>query len=205
MKVIKAKKVERKLFPHGWKVEVGVGKNGEEPKFFPSNSFSRWANRFFVNMMVQKEKWLSQYDAPVQYTTLNITDYTNTVGVWSDMDYNAPYGVKHLYRITDAIGIGQSNTAWDYNQYHLQGFKQWADSYIKRTDITESDSSIYFEFQGVFNITSNFNLWETGLYGKFLDENRNHRLFLVSRDVLSSAIPVVSGDVIVVIYRFTVG
>jgi len=205
MKVFKAKKVERKLFPHGWKVDVGIAKNGEEPKFFPSHSFSRWANRFFVNMMVQKEKYMSPYDAPVQYTTLNITDYSNTVGTWSDYDPNLPWSQKLTYRITDAIGIGESNAAWDYNQYHLQGFKKWADGYVKRTDITETDSSIYFEFQGIFNITSSFNLWETGLYGKFSDDSRNHRLFLVSRDVLSSAIPVVSGDVIVVIYRFTVG
>lgn len=216
MKWMRAKKVDqvkRDLsFTHGIDLHLRVEKNGEEKINQKCHSFSRWANRWLINSLTSNN-WCGQVlVATPGWTKYSIKDDTGNFRSWYEgSTYTAPaysLPIREYFHFIRDIAIGESGDSWDYDQYHLLGFKQWANTYTVKTPITETDSTYYFELQGIFDITESYSIREVGLYGNFPSgyaANENQRRFLVSRDVLSSSVPVSPGDTISVIYRLTVG
>lgn len=209
MRIMKPNITKCKLNPWGIKLEVGVEKNGERKLWQTCHSFSRWANRWFINSLIEANTTVTYHGAPIRYTALPIRDINGTDRSWFDgypgTAYPYEYPQKGFFYLTKAIGIGSSAEAWSYDQYELLGKIMEASSYTRKTDITETDGSLHFEFQGVFDIQTQTTVNETGLYGQFMSGLNSAVKFLVSRDVLSTGIPVSPGDTVVVIYRLTVG
>lgn len=209
MRIMKPGITECKLKPWSIKLEVGVEHNGKRKLWEECHSFSRWANRWFINSLIEANTTITQHPAPIRYTPKPIKNISGVEKPWWDginstLDYwRMPQ--KAFFFLTKAIAIGSSNEAWDYDQYELLGKIMEATTYTRRTDITETDGSLYLEFEGIFDIQTSTTINETGLYGQFMSGDNAEEKFLVSRDVLSTGIPVSPGDVIVVIYRLTVG
>jgi hypothetical protein len=102
------------------------------------------------------------------------------------------------------IAIGTSDTPFDYAQYELQAKLMDATGITRSIDNQDWDTSTRFELTGTFNISSETDIRETGLYGQFASDPNVYYSFLASRDVLSSPIHVVNGDVLIVRYRITI-
>jgi hypothetical protein len=185
--------------------EVEVRKVGGKKVEFPIRSFSRWAHRFLMNQVISE----TGNDSPFAYTQLQIKDWDGNL---RDMPDNLDYRLGY-YHFHNSIAVGDSNQAWSYQDYNLISLKDWAASYNRRLDTTETDSSIKIEFQGIIQASSTYNINEVGLFGNFIYGQHydggnwypDRAKFLVSRDVLPSPISVAQNDVVVVYYRITVG
>jgi hypothetical protein len=139
--------------------------------------------------------------SPVTYTQLPLKDTTG--GVWGmKEDGSFPAGCLHFH---NAIAVGNSDQSWSYDDYNLKSLKDWAVSYNRRLDTTETDNSIKVEFQGTVQASSAYDIKEVGLFGNIMPYNTGNAVFLVSRDVLPSPISVAQNDVVIVYYRITVG
>jgi hypothetical protein len=107
---------------------------------------------------------------------------------------------------TWVIAIGASNQPFSFDDYKL---------YDKRMEIsragftitypTDEGNTCYWEVQGRFNIETEFDIWETGLFAFELMEDGYDRHWLIARDVLPSPFHVVPGDIVYVKYKCTVG
>jgi hypothetical protein len=177
--------------------EVEVRKVGEKKVEFPIRSFSRWAHRFLMNQVLS----VGSYDSPFGYSHLQIKGDTGQLRDWTEAyDWKAAY--FHFHK---KIGVGDSNQPWSYEDYNLISLKDWAASYNRRLDTTETDGSIKAEFQGTVQASSSYDIKEVGLFGNMVTTGPASVTFLVSRDVLPSPISVAQNDVVVVYYRITVG
>jgi hypothetical protein len=143
----------------------------------------------------------STWNTPFSYTHLPLKEHGGTLKDWDETS-STPSVVFHFHR---GIAVGDSNQAWSYDDCSLVSTKDWAASYNRRLNTTETDGSIKAEFQGTIQASSAYDIKEVGLYGNFQSPGGNNWLFLVSRDVLPSPISVQESDVVVVYYRITVG
>lgn len=213
MRTKKLDQLKRELsLHHGLNLQLKILKNGEEKVYEKCHSFSRWANRWLMNSLTSNNIIGMVEVAKTGWTKLQLKDVNGVLSNWFEGYNQAGYyhqqPQREYFHFIRTIAIGESDDAWSYDQYHLVAFKKWADTYTVKTDVTETDSSLYFELQGLFDITESFSIREVGLYGnclKAFPANDNQVIFLVSRDVLSSPVPVSPGDTISVIYRLTVG
>jgi uncharacterized protein (UPF0548 family) len=181
--------------------EVEVRKVGGKKVLFPIRSFSKWAHRFLMNQVISG----TGYDSYVSYTQLPLKDTEGTERGMEEAGAFSP-GYNHFHR---NIAVGDSDQSWSYEDYNLKSLKDWAASYNRRLDTTETDGSIKIEFQGTVQASSAYDIKEVGLFGNFVYSGSPYYVyragFLVSRDVLPSPIPVEQNDVVVVYYRITVG
>jgi hypothetical protein len=177
--------------------EVEVRKIGGKKVVFPIRSFSRWAHRFLMNQVLSN----CTHTAPFTYTHLPIKNINGNLNNWNETAEITPCDF-HFHKY---IAVGSSNQAWNYDDYNLISLKDWAASYNRRLDTTETDGSIKAEFQGTVQASDNYDICEVGLYGNAVTTDKNNVTFLVSRDVLPSPISVAQNDVVVVYYRLTVG
>lgn len=194
------------------RLEMGVSKNEVPQKLQPCHSFTRWANRFLINVLVRGDTGSLFDEPPVRYTQLNLKDINGTERPWCDgLDglerrvIPAWYPQVGYFRFMQEIAVGDSDAPEDYNHYNLQSLKQWCDSYTRRSNITETDGTLYCELQGTVTAQSAFTAKEAGLFGMWQYELYNRTKFLVSRDLISPPIDLATGDVLVIVYRLTVG
>jgi hypothetical protein len=180
--------------------EVEVRKVGGKRVEFPIRSFSRWAHRALMNYILPN----SGNPAPFGYTHLQLKDKDGTLRDWYETGFAYAYHLKY-YHFTNAIAVGDSDQAWSYDDYKLVSLKDWAASYNRRLDTTETDGSIKAEFQGTIQASSAYDIKEVGLFGAWAFTDSAVAQYLVSRDVLPSPISVAQNDVVVVYYRLTVG
>jgi hypothetical protein len=177
--------------------EVEVRKVGGKKVEFPIRSFSRWAHRFLMNQVLSIES----YQSPFGYSHLGIKDESGVERDWRE-DYDLKAAYFHFH---NKIGVGDSDQAWSYEDYKLISPKDWAVSYNRRLDTTETDGSVKAEFQGTVQASSAYDIKEVGLFGNMIYYGPSFTVFLVSRDVLPSPVSVAQNDVVVVYYRITVG
>jgi len=110
----------------------------------------------------------------------------------------------YFFYITKNIAIGTSDVPFDYSDYDLKSKLMDATGLTKSIDLQDYNTSVRFELTGTFNIATETDVKETGLYGTFKAESGGEYTFLVSRDVLTTPIHVVPGDVLIVRYRITI-
>ena len=108
------------------------------------------------------------------------------------------------FDVAENIGIGTSDAPFDYTQYQLQSLLMYATGLTKSIDCQDWDTGVRFEITGTFNIQTETDIKETGLYGKILYYVDSYATYLASRDVLTTPIHVVPGDVLIVRYRITI-
>jgi hypothetical protein len=108
------------------------------------------------------------------------------------------------FDVVENIGIGTSDAPFDYTQHQLQSLLMYATGLTKSIDCQDWDSSVRFEITGTFNIQTEADVKETALYGKAIKGYHDYFTYMVSRDILSSPIHVIPGDVLIVRYRITI-
>jgi hypothetical protein len=157
-------------------------------------SFTKWFKRIIADAMTLCGR--------TYFTNLSITDVAgSTVAPFAY--YSVPLYWYHIH-VVDGIGIGTSDTPFDYTQNELIQKLMDATGLTRSVDTQDYDSSVRFELTGTFNIQQEADIKETGLYGKLARDSSNTNRFLVSRDVLSTPIHVVPTDVLIVRYRITI-
>jgi hypothetical protein len=198
--------LERKIIPPEWghpilvRGEVELRKVGGKKVAFPLRSFSRWANRALLNLVLP----YGGPDAPLGYSHLQLKNPNGEL--WTVYENYNIYGYHFSFtHFFNSIAVGDSNQIWSYDDYNLISLKDWAGNYNKRTDATEYDGYLRAEFQGSVAASSAYTIREVGLFGAFWLSPDNYGKFLVSRDVLPSPISMEQGDVVMIFYRVTVG
>jgi hypothetical protein len=186
----------RKIYELRAELECELWRNGQ--KIFwhaqPCQSFTKWFKRIVGNFL--------SGNGNSNFTQLQIKDTSGnlrTILKVGSSGKPAMYG-----NVVTNIAIGTSDAAFDYEQYELQSKLMSATGLTKSIDLQDYDTSVRFELTGTFNIRTETDIKETGLYGWATDTNLNDYNFLASRDILSTPIHVVPGDVLFVRYRITI-
>jgi hypothetical protein len=182
----------RKVYELRAELECDLLRNGKTIQVLRQNceSFTKWFKRFVGDVFTG-----------AGYRGFSRLDVKDVNGKLSTPGYN-----QYLYYhyIVKGMAIGTSNTPFDPEQYELQAKLMDATGLTKSIDLQDYDTSVKFELTGTFNINVETDINETGLYGTYRDEGGTDHVFLVSRDVLTTPIHVVPGDVLIVRYRITI-
>jgi hypothetical protein len=105
------------------------------------------------------------------------------------------------------IAIGDDNTPFSLEDYCLKHklFEVTKDSpdYAETEEPTDTGTQCEFEHQAIFRFTASYNIWEIGFFS-YRSDPYYTGYWLMSRDVLDSAITVTNGDTLVVKYKGTV-
>jgi hypothetical protein len=186
----------QKIYQLKAEVECELWRNGQ--KVFshaqPCQSFTKWFKLFLADFLTGVgTKGFS--NVPIKCVDGSVRKISN----WYD-DY--PY-IYYTHCVQN-IAIGTSDAGFNYTQYELQSKLMDATGLTKSIDVSDWDTSVRYELTGTFQINTEADIKETGLYGMIRAEGRVNAVFLASRDILSTPIHVVPGDVLIVRYRVTI-
>jgi hypothetical protein len=161
----------------------------------PCHSYTRW----FIRKLCNATLYEYIMDNRLKYKT---EDYDSVGTLLTDKE------AKEIQ--VSKIAVGASNRAFSLDDYKLydkrmEVLRSQTDLWTEISPPTESGNTCYWEVQAKFNITDEWDIWETGLFAFMLMEDGYYRYFLLARDVLPSPFHVVPGDIVFVRYKCTVG
>jgi hypothetical protein len=153
-----------------------------------------------IREITKEDDPLTRWSLRSMYTflTLNNTSVKSEDGSFKTIRGDI-YNRKWSYKI--AVGLDASTPTFD--DYKL-GAKERESTALTVTALIESDSSGQFDIKYDFFIETDKTFYEFGLFGQGHDGN-NIFPFLVSRDVVSSGVPVPANSYLTVIYRIILG
>jgi hypothetical protein len=139
----------------------------------PTHSFTKWFSRGVINTILRS----------------GTLEMLHEDGYW-----------RIGYLDPRKIAIGDDNTPFALDDYRLKHklFEVWkySQDYTETIPPTDIGQQCVFEHQAVFRFTDTYNIWELGFFSE-----TNYGGWLISRDVLDSAITVINGDTLVVKYK----
>jgi hypothetical protein len=187
----------KKLYELKAELECELKRNGKTVKVHKQDcqSFTRHFKRLVADIFTGMER--------KGFTSLPITFTDGT----QQKPYSTANGSGHSWTWMDTvtgIAIGTSDAPFDYTQYELQRKFMDATGLTKSMDVQDYDTSVRFELTATFNINAETDVKEIGLYGSTVIDYYTTKKYLVSRDVLTTPIHVVQGDVLIVRYRITI-
>jgi hypothetical protein len=113
----------------------------------------------------------------------------------ADIFYTRPY----------KMACGSSNTPFSIDDYRLYNKKDEVTTLTQTEPPTATNGGAEMEYEGVVNITSEYDLWEVGMFSLLYTHDLSPRYYLASRDVLPSPIHVYAGDKVHIRYKIMVG
>jgi hypothetical protein len=136
--------------------------------------------------------------------------FGENAGLWFRDENGDYYGPNYLVYLSydtypSKVAVGASNQAYSYDDYKLIVKKDETTTINLIERPTATNGGAEMEFEGIVNVTSEYNLWEAGLFSSLWASGWVQKYYLVARDVLPNPIRVHAGDKVHLRYKIIVG